>query len=129
LKDIGFFWRLYFCMVKYLSFHDFFFCLKIFLKCKWQGPGVTYPLFKLLLAPKWKPQHKISLWVQVTCYLVEKVMKLLSNSQGMCSLDRCCEYGWIFPHRGLDNKIHLTYVSNLDQVARCWMYSLTHKKA
>ncbi len=73
-------------------------------------------------------QHKISLWVWGTCYLVEKVMKLLSNSQGMCSVDRCCEYGWILPHRGLDNMIHLTYVSNLDQVARCWMYSLTHKE-
>jgi len=42
VKDFDFFGRLFFedymfCMVKYLSFHKFFFCLKILKKCKWQG--------------------------------------------------------------------------------------------
>ncbi len=44
LKD--FFWRLYFCMVKYLSFHNSCFAFKQdTLKCKWQGHTVTHPLF------------------------------------------------------------------------------------
>jgi hypothetical protein len=42
----GFFWNLYFCMVKYLSFHNSFFCLKILYNVKWQGHSVTHPLFK-----------------------------------------------------------------------------------
>jgi hypothetical protein len=43
LKDFGFFqrifWRfgVFFCMLKYLSFHNSSFALRYFLKCKWQG--------------------------------------------------------------------------------------------
>jgi hypothetical protein len=35
----GFFWRfgIFFCMLKYLSFHNSSFALRYFLKCKWQG--------------------------------------------------------------------------------------------
>jgi hypothetical protein len=42
----GFFGDWYiFCMVKYLSFHNSSFCLKILLKCKWLRPQcVTHPL-------------------------------------------------------------------------------------
>jgi hypothetical protein len=43
----GFFWRLYFCMVQYLSFRNPSFCLKIILKRKkkekWQGHNVIHP--------------------------------------------------------------------------------------
>ncbi len=42
LKD--FFWGLYFGMVKYLNFHNSSFTL-IYFWCKWQGHGVTHPLF------------------------------------------------------------------------------------
>jgi hypothetical protein len=44
----GFFEDFYFCMVKYLSFHNSSFALRyILLKCKWQGHSVTHPLFEL----------------------------------------------------------------------------------
>jgi hypothetical protein len=32
-------------MVKYLSFHNSSFALRYFFYCKWQGHGVTHPLF------------------------------------------------------------------------------------
>jgi hypothetical protein len=42
-----FFWRLHFCMVKYLNFHHSSFAIRYFLKtnCKWQDHNVTHPLF------------------------------------------------------------------------------------
>ncbi len=41
----GFFRRLYFCMVKYLSFHNSSFALRsILFNVKWQGHSVTQPL-------------------------------------------------------------------------------------
>ncbi len=41
----GFFQRLYFCRVKYLSFHNSSFALRLTFNCKWQGHSVTHPLF------------------------------------------------------------------------------------
>jgi hypothetical protein len=61
------FWRLYFYMVKYLNFHIFFFCLKIFFLCKWQGHScVTHPLFQKAL--QWQ-QTTYSQCRQIIYYL------------------------------------------------------------
>ncbi len=51
MKDFGFFyrkfWRLYFCMVKYLSFHNSVFAFKIGFNVNGQGHNVTdTPLVK-----------------------------------------------------------------------------------
>jgi len=41
----GVFWRwIYFCMVKYLSFHNSSFALRYSFWCKWQGHNLTHPL-------------------------------------------------------------------------------------
>jgi hypothetical protein len=42
----GFFWRLYFCMVKYFNFHNFF-CLQILFNVNGNAT-VTHPLFFLI---------------------------------------------------------------------------------
>jgi hypothetical protein len=41
---------IYFCMVKYLNFHNSSFAfIRYFFYCKWQGHGMTHPLFVCLL--------------------------------------------------------------------------------
>jgi hypothetical protein len=40
-----FFWRLYFCMVKYLNFLNSSFALRYIFNVKWQGPRLIHPLF------------------------------------------------------------------------------------
>jgi hypothetical protein len=53
-------------MVKYLSFHNSFFCLKLLLKCKWQGHSVTHPLLVKSLEKK---SYK-SMWTDTQFHLI-----------------------------------------------------------
>jgi len=64
LEDFFYEDYVYFCMVKYLSFRNSSFCLKMLLfTCKWQGHGVTHPLFHICgVAPQLAicPSHSLA---------------------------------------------------------------------
>jgi hypothetical protein len=71
----GFFWRLYFCMVKYLSFHIYIY-IYIFpsrhnLMQKWQGhKSVTHPLFVATGEIIWFTWSKPLKWCTHPLYIV-----------------------------------------------------------